>query len=68
MGLQVVEFVFGELKHEAGRKSIYMPLHVPYEDAGLDTIKLGQVLVQHDLVTTNQIDPLLDGLHRDDRF
>ncbi len=63
MRLQVVEFVFGELEHEAGRKSIYMPLHVPYEDAGLDTIKLGQVSIEHDLVTANQIYPLLNGFH-----
>ena len=73
MRFQVVEFVFGELKHEVGGKPIYMTLHVPYtrmrvsyEDAGLDAIKLGQVLVQHDFVRTNQIDPLLDGLHRND--
>ncbi len=65
MRLQIIEFFFAELEHEVGGKPINMSLHVPDKNSSLHFIEPGEVRVHHDLMATNQIDLLLNGLKRD---
>ena len=59
--------LFGsEAKHEIRGESIDVSSDLLIQDPGFDSIKLNQVTIQHHLVAANQIDPLLDGLHRND--
>ena len=60
------KLLLGELKHEVFGEALTITLDSLIERFGLDAVKLGQVVVEHDLAAANQIDTLLDGLDWND--
>ena len=49
-------FVLRQLKHEIHWKSVNIPFHLLIESSGLCLIKFCEIIIQHDLVISDQID------------
>jgi hypothetical protein len=53
------------LEHEIRRKAIGIALHRLVKNLDLDPIEFREVEIDHDFLTSNQIDSALDELNRD---
>jgi hypothetical protein len=60
----VVEFLLCQLKHEVGWKSIPVAFHGLDKHTRLNCLEIGKVSAQHDSMTTDQEDCLLNSFAR----
>jgi hypothetical protein len=60
----VAEFLLRQLKYEVGWKSVPIALHCLYKDTRLNCLEISKVCAQHDSMTTDQEDCLLNSFTR----
>ena len=68
MGPQDFRLLFGELEHEILGKPAEVALDGAVESFGLDAVEFWQIHVEHDLLTADQVNPLLNALDWDDEL
>jgi hypothetical protein len=61
-----VVFLARQLEHEIPRESRHIAFHRSHQGLGLDAVKQRQVAVEHDLLSAEEVNALLDSLGRND--
>ena len=63
----MLELLFRELEHEIRWEPPEVPLDRLHEHSSLDLVELRKVGIEHHLLAPDEMDDLLDALHREVR-